>query len=307
MSTSVGTSGAPGRTGGTGGTGRTGGTRRPRGPAHRGPAPRRQGLVGELRDGLVLTERNLRQIPRVPELLVFSTIQPVIFVLLFAYVFGSAIPLPGGGNYREFLMAGIFTQTIAFSTGSTAVGLAEDMTRGLVDRFRSLPMGRSAVLVGRTAADLVRSLFIVVVMSVVGFLVGWRIHTGLVDALAGFGLLLLFGYAMSWVGAWIGLGVPNPEVANTAGFIWLFPLTFLSNAFVPTQGMPTWLQTVAEWNPVTATVTAQRQLFGNPNPFTATDSLPGQHPVLLSLVYSLLVLAVFVPLAVRKYRVATSR
>ena len=298
MSTSVGTSGAPGR---------TGGTRRPRGPAHRGPAPRRQGLVGELRDGLVLTERNLRQIPRVPELLVFSTIQPVIFVLLFAYVFGSAIPLPGGGNYREFLMAGIFTQTIAFSTGSTAVGLAEDMTRGLVDRFRSLPMGRSAVLVGRTAADLIRSLFIVVVMSVVGFLVGWRIHTGLVDALAGFGLLLLFGYAMSWVGAWIGLGVPNPEVANTAGFIWLFPLTFLSNAFVPTQGMPTWLQTVAEWNPVTATVTAQRQLFGNPNPFTATDSLPGQHPVLLSLVYSLLVLAVFVPLAVRKYRVATSR
>ncbi|MBA3780151.1 MAG: ABC transporter permease [Chloroflexi bacterium] len=280
-------------------------TPRPRG--RRRASSGRLQLLDELRDGLVLTERNLRQIPRVPELLVFSTIQPVIFVLLFSFVFGSAIPLPGGGNYREFLMAGIFTQTVAFSTGSTAVGLAEDLSKGLVDRFRSLPMARSAVLVGRTVADLFRTLFVVLVMGICGFLVGWRIHGGLPAALAAGALLLLFGFAMSWVGAWIGLSVPNPEVANTAGFIWLFPLTFLSNAFVPAQGMPTWLQKVVEWNPVTATVTACRELFGNPNPFVNVDSLPGRHPVVMSLSYSLLVLVVFVPLAVRKYRSASSR
>ena len=265
------------------------------------------GLRDELRDGLILTERNIRQIPRVPELLVFSTIQPVIFVLLFSYVFGSAIALPGGGDYKEFLMAGIFTQTVAFTTGSTAVGLAEDMSKGLVDRFRSLPMGRSAVLVGRTLADLVRTVFVLIVMSVVGFLVGWRVRGSVLDALAGFGLILLFGFAMSWIGAWIGLSVPNPEVANTAGFIWLFPLTFVSNAFVPTPGLPSWLRTIAEWNPVSATVSGCRELFGNPNPFAAQGSIPAEHPVLLSVGYSLLVLLVFVPLAVRKYRVATSR
>ena len=195
-----------------------------------------------VQDGLVVTKRQLLQIPRVPELLVFSTIQPIMFVLLFAFVFGSAIPLPGGGSYREFLMAGIFVQTVAFASAATAVGLAEDMTKGLVDRFRSLPMAHSAVLVGRTNADVVRNAFTVVIMSLCGVLVGWRIHNGVLDALAAFGLLLLFGYAMSWVGAVIGLSVGSAETANTAGFIWLFPLTFLSNLFVPTGGMPSWLR-----------------------------------------------------------------
>ncbi|HVQ19114.1 MAG TPA: ABC transporter permease, partial [Actinomycetes bacterium] len=180
-------------------------------------------------DGLVVTKRNLLQTTRVPELLLFSTLQPVMFVLLFAFVFGGAIPIPGGGSYKEFLMAGIFVQTIAFNGAATAVGVADDMHKGLVDRFRSLPMARSAVLVGRTIADGVRAVLVLAIMSVCGLIVGWTINDGFLRAVAAYVLILAFGYAMSWVGAWIGLLAPNAEVANTAGFIWLFPLTFLSN------------------------------------------------------------------------------
>jgi ABC transporter DrrB family efflux protein len=259
-----------------------------------------------LHDGYVVMKRNLLQIPRVPELLVFSTIQPIMFVLLFAYVFGSAIPLPDGGSYKEFLLPGIFAQIAAFASASTTVGIAEDMTKGLVDRFRSLPMARSAVLVGRTTSDVVRLIFQFFIMSICGYIVGWSINNGIPKAIAAYLLLLLFGFAMSWIGALIGLSVKTVEVANTAGFIWLFPLTFLSNAFVPTTGMPGWLQTVAEWNPISATVAACRELFGNPNPFSA-DNIPGKYPILVSLFWSLLILAVFIPLAVRKYRSATSR
>jgi ABC-type polysaccharide/polyol phosphate export permease len=186
-------------------------------------APGRAALPGAgraLSDGLVVTKRNLLVMPRIPELLVFSTIQPIMFVLLFAYVFGSAIPLPDGGSYRAFLMAGIFTQTVAFSTGVTSIGLAEDLQKGLIDRFRSLPMARSAVLVGRTNADLVRSAFIIVIMSLCGLLVGWRIENGWFPAMVAFALLLAFGYAFSWIGAVIGLSVGNAETANTAGFVW---------------------------------------------------------------------------------------
>jgi ABC-2 type transport system permease protein len=271
-------------------------------PANGGPR-----LTWAIRDGLVVTKRNLLQIPRNPQLLGFSTIQPIMFVVLFAYVFGAAIVLPGGGDYKEFLMAGVFTQVVAFSAAATSVGVAEDMTKGLVDRFRSMPMARSAVLTGRTLADLVRSSFQLVVMTICGLAVGWRIDDGVARALLAFLLLLLFGFAMSWVGATIGLSVRSVEVANTAGFIWLFPLTFLSNAFVPTDGMPSWIRVVAEWNPVTATVSAARDLFGNPNPFVSTDSLPGRHPIWLSLAWSVVILAVFVPLSVRRYRRATSR
>ncbi len=259
-----------------------------------------------IHDGLVVCKRNLMQIPRVPELLVFSTIQPIMFVLLFAFVFGSAIPIPGGGSYKEFLMAGIFAQIAAFSSSATTVGVAEDMTKGLVDRFRSLPIARSAVLAGRTGSDVVKLIFQFIVMSITGLLVGWRINDGIPKAIAAYLLLLLFGFAMSWIGAWIGLSVKSVEVANTAGFIWLFPLTFLSNAFVPTAGMPPILQTIANWNPISATVSACRELFGNPNPF-AGDSLPARYPILMSLFWSLLILAIFVPAAIRKYRSATSR
>lgn len=257
-------------------------------------------------DGLVITKRNLLQTTRVPELLLFSTLQPVMFVLLFAFVFGGAIPIPGGGSYREFLMAGIFVQTIAFNGAATAVGVADDMHKGLVDRFRSLPMARSAVLIGRTVADAARGVLVLAIMSVCGLLVGWSINNGVVEAVAAYALILAFGYAMSWVGAWIGLLAPNAEVANTAGFIWLFPLTFLSNAFVPLQGMPSWLQTIAIWNPVSSVVSAARELFGNPNPYVG-QALPEQYPILFSIGWILVILAVFVPMAVRRYRLATTR
>jgi ABC-2 type transport system permease protein len=260
--------------------------------------PARPGRLAALGDGLVVTKRQLLQIPRVPELLVFSTIQPVMFVLLFAFVFGSAIPLPG---YKEFLMAGIFTQTVAFGTAATAVGLAEDLQRGLIDRFRSLPMARSAVLVGRVNADLVRNVFVVVIMSLCGLLVGWRIHDGIWDATLAFALLLLFGYALSWVGAVIGLSVRNAETANTAGIIWLFPVTFISNLFVPTGGMPSWLRWVADHNPVSYVASACRDLFGNPNPYALEGA------VWKSLAWIAVILLVSVPLAVRKYRAAASR
>jgi ABC transporter DrrB family efflux protein len=224
------------------------------------------GLRWAISDGMVMTWRSLLHTVRVPELLIFSTIQPVMFVLLFSYVFGGAIPVEGGDNYREFLMGGIFPQTVAFASGSTAVGLAEDLHGGLIDRFRSLPMARSAVIVGRTVGDAARNVLIIAVMMICGLLVGWRIHEGLANFLAATALLLFFAYAMCWIGAYIGLSVPNPETANTAGFIWLFPVTFLSNAFVPLATLPDWLQPVAAWNPVSATVAAVRDLFGNPTP-----------------------------------------
>jgi len=258
-------------------------------------------------DGLVVTWRDLIKLPRSPDLLVFGLIQPIIFVLLFAFVFGGAIAIPGGGDYRSYLMPGVFVQTIAFAGAATSVGISTDMTKGLVDRFRSLPMARSAVLVGRTLADLVRGSITIALMSLTGLLIGWRIEGGWGNAVMAYALLLAFGYAMSWVGATIGLSVGSPEVAQTAGFIWLFPLTFLSNAFVPTQGMPEWLQPIAEWNPVSAIVAAERQLFGNPNPFADGSTLPQQYPILVSIFWIALLLAIFMPLAVRRYRTATTR
>jgi ABC-2 type transport system permease protein len=260
-----------------------------------------------LSDALVMTRRSLLHIPRVPELLFFSTIQPIMFVLLFAYVFGGAIDTHGHGSYREYLLAGVFVQTVAFSSASTAVGLAEDMQRGLIDRFRSLPMARSAVLVGRTFADLVRAVFICAIMVAAGYVVGWRVRDGAVKAIAAFGLILLFAYAMTWVGSFIGLSARNAETANTAGFVWLFPLTFLSNAFAPIGSMPAFLQHVATWNPVSSTVQAARELFGNPPIAPPDHSFPVDHPILVSVAWSLLVLFVFVRLAVRKYAQVASQ
>jgi ABC transporter DrrB family efflux protein len=265
------------------------------------------GLTGAFYDGWVVTLRNLRRMTRIPEMVVFATIQPIMFVLLFAFVFGGAIPVSGGGTsaYREYLLPGIFTQTLAFTTGTTAVGLADDLHKGLVDRFRSLPMARSAVLLGRTVADWIQNLFVLAIMALCGLAVGWRIHGGFWKAVAAFLLVMLFAYAMSWIGAVIGLSVSTPETANTAGFIWLFPVTFVSNAFVPTSSLPGWLQPIAEWNPISSTVLALRQLFGNPTgyaPGKIPDVLPMQHPGWVSLAWSVLILALFVPLAVRKYR-----
>lgn len=258
-------------------------------------------------DGLVIAKRNLIKIKRVPDLLVFSTLSPIMFVLLFAYVFGSAIKAPGV-SYREFLMAGIFTQTVLFGATITGSGLAQDIQRGIVDRFRSLPMARSAVLVGRTTSDLVNNVLVIVVMSVTGLIVGWRIRSSPLEALAGFGLLLLFAYAISWMMASIGLWVRSPEVFNNASFIAIFPLTFIANTFVDSNDLPGPLRVVAEWNPVSAATQAARNFFGNTNPAApGPDAWPLQHPVVTSFVWIAVILAIFVPLSIHRYKRAVSR
>ena len=219
-------------------------------------------LTESFADGAVVAKRNLIKMRRVPEVMVFILLSPIMFVLLFAYVFGGSIDVPGV-NYREFLIAGIFAQTVIFGATFTGAGLAEDMSKGVIDRFRSLPMSRSAVLVGRTASDIVYNLCSIVVMASTGLLVGWRIRTSLVEAIGGFVLLLLFAYAFSWVMASVGLLVPSPEVINNASFMVIMPLTFISNAFVPSESLPGPLKAFAEWNPVSAVTQSARNLFGS--------------------------------------------
>ncbi|OKK20838.1 ABC transporter [Streptomyces sp. CB00455] len=274
-------------------------------------APRpRGGIVQGVNDSLVIAKRNLIRMSRIPEMIIFGVIQPVMFVVLFSYVFGGSISVGGSTSpaaYREFLMAGIFAQTVTFATAGAGAGIADDMHKGLIDRFRSLPMARGAVLTGRTLADLVQTTLTVVVLAIVALIVGWRTHTNIGEVLAGFGLLLLLGYAFSWIGALIGLSVRTPEAATSGGLIWLFPLTFISNAFVPSENMPPFLRHIAEWNPFSATVQAARVLFGNlPEGYPVPDAWPMQHPVTASVLWSLLIIAVFRTLAVRKYRSATA-
>jgi ABC-2 type transport system permease protein len=263
-------------------------------------------VLAALGDGAVIAKRNLIKIKRVPDLLVWATAQPIMFVLLFAYVFGSSIEIPGM-NYREFLMAGIFTQTVVFGATLTGAGLAEDMQKGIIDRFRSLPMSRAAVLLGRTTSDLLNNLLIVVLMILTGLVVGWRIHSSILEAVAGVVLLLLFAYSISWIMALIGLSVPSPEVVNNAAFILLFPLTFVANTFVSSDRLPGVLRPIAEWNPVSAVTQAVRELFGNTSPAAEPTAWPLQHAIPVALGWIVLILAIFVPLAVRQYKRATSR
>jgi ABC transporter DrrB family efflux protein len=256
-------------------------------------------------DGAIVAKRNLIKIKRVPDLLVFTTMSPIMFILLFAYVFGSAVQVP---HYREFLIPGIFAQTVIFGATITGAGLAEDMQKGIIDRFRSLPISRSAVLVGRTGSDLVNNIIVIVVMSVTGLIVGWRIHTSPLEALGGFLLLLAFAYAISWIMAWVGLSVPSPEVVNNASFMVIFPLTFIANTFVPTNNFPTVLKAIGDWNPVSSVTQAARDLFGNSsNTAGAPDVWSLQHPVLYTIAWIALLLAVFVPLSIRQYQRAALR
>jgi ABC transporter DrrB family efflux protein len=265
------------------------------------PAAASGSLGSAARDGLVIMWRNLKRIPRIPELAIFAILQSIMFVLLFAFVFGGAIPLPGGGNYNEFLMPGIFAQNIVFACGITAIGITDDVQKGIIDRFRSLPMARSAVLSGRSLSDVVYNAGILVVLMVSALFVGWTVRTGFAEFVAGVGLLLLFAFAMSWLGIYMGLSVPTVEVANQVIFTVLFPITFISNVFVPPQTLPDWLQPIAEWNPTSTLTGSLRELWGNPNPY-ATDSFPSQNPILVTLVWVAVFIAVFGPLAVRKYR-----
>jgi ABC transporter DrrB family efflux protein len=258
-------------------------------------------------DSAVITKRNLIKVKRVPDLLVFTTISPIMFVLLFAYVFGGAINVPGVG-YREFLIAGIFAQTVVFGSTFTGYSLAEDLQKGVIDRFRSLPMAPSAVLFGRTLSDVCVNVISLSVMGLTGLIVGWRIHTSFFSALGGLLLLLLFAYAVSWVMAWVGLLVRTPEIVNNAAFIIIFPLTFIANTFVPSSTLPEPLRTFANWNPVSAITQAAREAFGNTSPkLPPADVWPMQHPVPYSLIWIVLILAAFIPLSVRQYRRTTAR
>jgi ABC transporter DrrB family efflux protein len=270
--------------------------------APRRAASRRSNLRWLISDVAVLTRRILARIVREPETLMDVTIQPILFVLMFAYVFGGAIPLPGGGSYHEYLVGGMLAMGLAMTAPGTAVALVTDMSSGLIDRFRSLPTARSAVLAGRTIADLVTQVIGAVVVAGVGLAIGWRIHSSVADAAAAFGLALLFGYAFTWVGACLGMVLRSPEAAQQMGFVLFLPLTFVSSAFVPTQGMPGWLQAVANWNPMSALAAASRELFGNPNPAASVQAWPMQHPELAVIGWSAVLLAVFAPLAVHLYR-----
>jgi ABC-2 type transport system permease protein len=257
-------------------------------------------------DGAVVAKRNLIKIKRVPEVLIWTTMSPIMFVLLFAFVFGSSIEIPGV-SYREYLIAGVFAQTVIFGSTFTGAGLAEDMTKGIIDRFRSLPMARSAVLSGRTASDIFYNSTSILVMSLTGLLVGWRIRTSAVEAIGGFLLLLLFAYAFSWVMAYVGLKVGNLEVFQNASFMFIMPLTFVANTFVRADLLPGPLQTFAEWNPVSSAAQAVREAFGNTGNLPPPDTWSLQHPVAYTLIWIAIILAVFVPLSVRQYRIAAAR
>jgi ABC-2 type transport system permease protein len=263
--------------------------------------------MNAIKDSLIITKRQLLQLARVPEVLIFSTIQPVMFVLLFRYVFGGSIETGQPGGYVQLLMPGIFVQTVAFTLAATASGLAEDMKKGLIDRFRSLPISRSALIVGRTLGDSLLNIVVLAVMGMAGYLVGWRPTSGLLQVALAFLFLLFFGYALSWVGIYIGLSARDARVVQNVSFLVTFPLTFLSNAFAPTTGMPRPLQYVAEWNPVSTMVAACRQLFGLENQFGATaGSFPSENPLTMSFIYMGLIMIVFVPMSVKKYKNASN-
>jgi len=258
-------------------------------------------------DGWTVARRNLFKMARNPEMVIWSTISPIMFIVLFVYVFGSNIPTPGIA-YANFVMAGIFAQTVIFGSANTGVGLADDIQKGIIDRFRSLPMARSAVLVGRTTSDLVNNLAVMTVMIVVGLLVGWRTDASFPAIVLGIVLLLMFSYAFSWISAAIGLSVKSVEVANSAGFIWMFPMTFISNIFIDITLLPTVFRVIAEWNPMSALVAATRELFGNTSAqMPSSSAWPMENPIVASLLWMVVILAIFVPLSIRQYKRAASQ
>ena len=261
-----------------------------------------RGSRGLLHDTWVIAKRGLVHMRRQPEQLTDATVQPVMFVLLFAYVFVGAIAVPGGGEYREFLMGGIFAQTVVFTAFGVAVGLANDRKNQAIDRFRSLPIARGAVLSGHALTNLLKAMLPIVLMSLCGLIIGWRIRSGIGDAVLGYGLLLGFSFAMIWVGILLGSVVPSPEGVTGIGFTVLFPLTFMASTFVPTSTMPGILRVVAEWNPVTTLSDTARILFGNPNtPPMPSDPWSIAHPIAYTVIWIVGIIVVCAPLAVRSY------
>jgi ABC transporter DrrB family efflux protein len=257
-----------------------------------------------LHDTWVIARRGLWHMRRQPEVLADATIQPVMFVLLFAYVFGGAISVPGGGDYKEFLMGGIFAQTIVFGGSfGVAMALAADRSNGAVDRLRSLPIARGAVLSGHAAANLLKTLLPMLLMSLCGLIVGWRIRGGIVDAVAAYALMMVFAFAMIWVGVLIGSVLATPEAVQGVAFVAIFPLTFIASTFVPTETLPGVLRTFAEWNPVSSLANALRVLFDNPVSQAGPDAAwPVAHPVAYTLICSAAIIAIAAPLAIRAYQ-----
>jgi ABC-2 type transport system permease protein len=260
-----------------------------------------QRLGWAVTDCMTIVGRELNHLRRAPSVLIGALVFPALMVVMFGYVFGSAISVPGGGNYREYLMPGLFAMTTVTSVMITAVRVATDVSKGVMDRFRSMPIARVAVPFGMTGADIIAGALAMTVMVGCGLVVGWRPRSGLGASLAAFGLLVLLRYAVTWVGVFIGLAVRSEETADQWVPI-VFPVTMISNAFVPTSGMPSWLRTIADWNPVSVAVAATRQLFGNPGGAVGHTAWPLEHAVVASLLWSLLLLAIFVPLSVWRYR-----
>jgi ABC-2 type transport system permease protein len=256
-------------------------------------------------DVWALTRRNLIHIAREPMQLSDVTVQPVLFTLLFIYVFGSGIPI-AGGSYKQFALAGLLTLNLTTSTIGTAVGLSTDLHEGVIDRFRTLPMWRAAILVGRSISDLMSAALCVLIVALTGLAVGWRADASLPSVIGGFAIALFFSYSLCWAAACFGLNSKGPESAQSLGFIFLFPLAFISNSLVPTGGMPGWLQAIANWNPVSAVTAAARHLFGNPNPSGSVHAWPMQHPVEAALLWSIAILVVCAPLAAHFFRVRTA-
>jgi len=254
----------------------------------------------------IMVKRNMIHTKRMPEMLSDVTAQPIMFVLLFAFVFGASITNTGGASYREFLLPGIQAQTIVFSAFVVAAGITADVEKGIIDRFRSLPISRSSVLIGRSIASVIHSSLGVVVMALTGLAIGWRIRNSAAEAVLAFGLLLLFGFGMIWFGILIGSLMRTVEAVNGVMFTALFPVTFLANTFVPTEPMPHWLRVIAEWNPVSSLAQAMRELWGNGGPAPASAQLPLHYPVLSTILWSLALTAVFAPVALYAYARRTS-
>jgi ABC-2 type transport system permease protein len=257
--------------------------------------------MGWMRNVWTLTRRNFIHVMREPAQMSDATIQPVLFTVLFVYIFGSAMHI-AGGSYVDFAVGGLVVMNLTTASMGTAVGLSSDLSTGVMDRFRTLPMARSTILAGRTLADLLASVLCGTIVLVTGYVIGWRPGNGIAGVVGGLAVAVLFSYALSWFTACIGLRSNDPESAQAVGLLILFPVAFVSSCFVPTNGMPDWLRVIADWNPVSAVAGACRDLFGNPNPMGSVHNFPNEHPVLVSLLWSIAILAVCVPLASRMLR-----
>ena len=257
--------------------------------------------MGWMRNVWTLTRRNFIHVMREPAQMSDATIQPVLFTVLFVYIFGSAMHI-AGGSYVDFAVGGLVVMNLTTASMGTAVGLSSDLSTGVMDRFRTLPMARSTILAGRTLADLLASVLCGTIVLVTGYVIGWRPGNGIAGVVGGLAVAVLFSYSLSWFTACIGLRSNDPESAQAVGLLILFPVAFVSSCFVPTNGMPDWLRVIADWNPVSAVAGACRDLFGNPNPMGSVHNFPNEHPVLVSLLWSIAILAVCVPLASRMLR-----